>query len=243
MEEQMEKDLMKLLDAQKVDVEIDQLNRNTKEYPKEKARLEKEISDFENTIETMKKDITDNEVKRKTIEVEIEAERENLTKKEPRLLTTKTNKEYTAVQHEIEISKEKIDSLETEDLELMTAVDAMKPQLDELEKSLAETSEKNTKIISDIDTKYESIESDTKQLEMKRNQILEDVADRPRTIYNRLRKGKSGIAVSTVDHVKHSCRGCFKQLPPQKVLEVRRQNKLIFCENCGRILIWDTKDE
>ncbi len=239
----MEKDLMKLLEAQKIDLEIDQLNRNTKEYPKQKAHLEKEIEDIKNASETLKNSISENEAKRRNIEIEIESERGNLLEKEKRLLTTKTNKEYTAVQHEIEMSKEKIDTLETEDLELMTSVDTMKPELDELKKTLAETREKNSQKIIEIDGKFKSIESDTKQLEMKRNQILKDVADRTRTIYNRLRKGKSGIAVSSVDPVKHSCRGCFKQLPPQKVLEVRRQNRLIFCENCGRILVWDTKNE
>ena len=233
---------MKLLEAQKVDLEIDQLNRNTKEYPKEKARLEKEIEDLVNASETLKNNISEHEVKRRNIEIEIESEHENLAEKEQRLLTTKTNKEYTAVQHEIEISKEKIDTLETEDLELMTSFETMKPELDELEKTLAETRKKNSQEIREIDDKFKSIESDTKQLDMKRNQILEGVADRTRTIYNRLRKGKSGVAVSSVDPVKHSCRGCFKQLPPQKVLEVRRQNKLIFCENCGRILVWDMKD-
>ncbi len=239
----MEKDLMKLLEAQKVDLEIDQLSRNTKEYPKEKARLEKEIDTLENNLETLKNTISENEVKRRNVETEIESEREHLAEKEARLLTTKTNKEYTAVQHEIESSKEKIDTLETEDLELMSSLETMIPQVDELEKTLSETREKNSQEILEIDDKFKSIESDSKQLEMKRTQILEDVADRTRTIYTRLRKGKSGIAVSSVDPVKHSCRGCFKQLPPQKVLEVRRQNKLIFCENCGRILVWDSANE
>ena len=60
-------------------------------------------------------------------------------------------------------------------------------------------------------------------------------------IYKRLRKGKNGLAVSTVNPVKHSCQGCHKRLPPQKVQEVRKNNDIIFCENCGRILVWDAE--
>ncbi len=74
--------------------------------------------------------------------------------------------------------------------------------------------------------------------------MLDDVkTERGLSIYNRLRKGKSGIAISPVDKHKLTCRGCYKQLPPQKVMEVRRGEKIILCESCGRILVWDNRTE
>jgi uncharacterized protein len=35
------------------------------------------------------------------------------------------------------------------------------------------------------------------------------------------------------------CGGCFKNLPPQRMLEIREMKRLNLCEVCGRILIWD----
>ena len=125
----------------------------------------------------------------------------------------------------------------------MTEFDILVPKKQELEKNLKKTKKNNTSKINEIQGKFESIESDIKTLELKRKIALKDIDSRALSTYNRLRKGKSGLAVSTVDPVKHSCRGCFKQLPPQKVLEIRRGNKVIFCENCGRILVWDFKNE
>ena len=121
----------------------------------------------------------------------------------------------------------------------MTELDALGSQKEELEKNLEEIMKSNTSKISKIQKRFDSIESDITVLEKKRESTLKAVNTRTLSTYNRLRKGKSGIAIATVDPVKHSCRGCFKQLPPQKVLEVRRKNKIIFCENCGRILVWD----
>ena len=236
-------ELMKLLEAQKKDLEIDGLNRNKKEYPRQKENLLNEIKDVENTLENSKSTILEKEKNRRMIENEIKTEREALTQKDNRLLGTKTNKEYTAVQHEIEMTRERLDSLETEDLELMTELDELELQKEELEKILKEIRINNTLKVDDIQTKFDSIESDIKKLERKREKILKDVSSRTLTIYNRLRKGKGGLAVSTVNPVKNSCKGCFKQLPPQKVLEIRRGNKIILCENCGRILVWDKGNE
>ena len=239
----MKIELMKLLEAQKKDLEIDDLDRNRKEYPMQKENLLKEIKDVENSLENSKTTILEKEKNRRMVENELKTEREALLQKDNKLLGTKTNKEYTAVQHEIELTRERIDSLETEDLELMTELDELEPQKKELKKILKEIQINNTSKIDEIQKKFESIESDIKKLERKREKTLKDISSGTLKIYNRLRKGKSGLAVSTVNPVKHSCKGCFKQLPPQKVLEIRRGNKIILCENCGRILVWDEGNE
>lgn len=239
----MKNDLMKLLKAQKIDLEIDQLNKYKEDYPLEKENLKKEIDDLKNSLEDIKAVILEKEKNRRNVENEIEAERETLSFKEKRLIETKTNKEYTAVQHEIELARERIDSLETEDLELMTELDTLGPKKEEIDNNLKEIEKNNTSKINEIQKKFESIESDVKKRELKRKKALKDINDRALSAYNRLRKGRSNLAVSTVDPVKHFCRGCFKQLPPQKVLEIRRSNKVIFCENCGRILVWDFENE
>lgn len=239
----MEKDMIKLLEAQKIDLEIDKVNRHRTEYPKQQEQLKKETEKLQQDLENVKADILEKETTRRNIESEISAEREQLLLKEQRLLETKTNKEYNAVQNEIMQARERIDSLETEDLELMTELDSLGPQQEELEKSSKETAKKNRKEISKIKKNFEAIESDISTLEHKRNLAITDVNKRALAVYTRLRRGKDGIAVSTVDPVKFSCKGCYKQLPPQKVLELRRRNKMIFCENCGRILVWDPAND
>jgi predicted nucleic acid-binding Zn-ribbon protein len=51
----------------------------------------------------------------------------------------------------------------------------------------------------------------------------------------RIRKAKKGMAVSTIR--RSACSGCHNIVPPQRQLEIRRNNKLFFCEYCGRILV------
>jgi len=240
----MKNDLIKLLNAQEIDLEIDKLMRSKKDYPKQMEVLKKEIDDLKKTIVEKENRFQEIENNRRNIESEIEAEKELLEQKEKRLLETKNNKEYTAVHNEIELARERIDSLETEDLELMTEQDILSPEIAELKKNQKVTKKANTATIAVIQKNFSSIETDITDFEEKREKELQNVNNsRGMKIYNRLRKGKSGLAVTQVDKEKLTCRGCFKQLPPQKVLEVKRAQKIILCENCGRILVWDSRDE
>jgi len=239
----MKEQLSKLLAAQKIDLEIDQLERSREDYPREIELLKKEIVDFETELSETDAAIAENEKSRRLIEEEIAAERDTQKKKEARLIETKTNKEYTAVQHEIVAARERVDSLETEDLELMTAMDELTPKQQELTDRLAEIRKNNETAIAEIQHKFDSIESDVAKLDRSRERTLKGIDSRSNSVYTRLRKGKGGIAVVTVDPVKLTCRGCHKKLPHQKVLEIRRSERLIFCESCGRVLAWDQSED
>jgi uncharacterized protein len=243
MEESMKDDLMKLLDAQEIDLEIDNLLKSKKEYPEQIEFLEKEVADLQLSLEELNKLIEETKKNGREIELELKAERESLTKREKRLLETKTNKEYNAVQNEIIQARDRIDALETEDIEIMSKLDEMVPKSEETRQKLEVLLTENTSRIKDMKKCFDSIETDIAKLEQKRNSMLTQVNKRHLAVYNRLRKGKGGIAISRVNKAKLSCRGCFKHLPPQKVLEVRRCNTMLFCENCGRILAWDEREE
>jgi predicted nucleic acid-binding Zn-ribbon protein len=53
--------------------------------------------------------------------------------------------------------------------------------------------------------------------------------------YMRIRKAKKGLAGATIK--RSACSGCHNIVPSQRQLEIRRNNKLFYCEYCGRILV------
>lgn len=234
----MDEEIQKLLEAQQIDIEIDKLRKYRNIYPAQVAALEGEIASLEQEISDVTASIQKDEVNHRNIESEIVAEKERLGTREQRLLITKTNKEYTAVQHEIVQSRERIDLLENEGLAILSELDQLRPRKTELEQKLSEVRRANGEKIADINEKLRTLESDILALEKKSERALEGVNPRALSVYHRLRRSKNGIAISMVDPQRLSCRGCFKQLPPQKVLELRRHDKMMFCENCGRILYW-----
>lgn len=239
----MKEDLMRLLGAQEIDLEIDNLLKSKKDYPAQIDFLEKQVADLKQSLNDLDKLIAETKKNRHEIELELQAERDVLSKKDKRLLETKTNKEYNAVQNEIVLARDRIDALETEDIEIMSKLDELEPKREDTKQKLEALTTENTVRIREFRKCFNSIETDIEHLEKKRNSILAQVNKRYLAIYNRLRKGRGGLAIATVNKAKLSCRGCFKHLPPQKVLEVRRCAVMLFCENCGRILVWDERDE
>jgi len=238
----MKNDLVKLLEAQDVDLQIDSLGKTQKEYPEQIEALLSEIENLKNTCADLERQFEESTQSRTDIETEIQAERETLTRKEKRLLETKTNKEYNAVQSEIEQARSRIDALETEDLNLMTKLDDLGPRIDEAKIKRDEATAENTAKVAVLREKLGSIESDRGILEQKRDSILIGVNKRLLSVYSRLRRGRHATAIATVNHAKYSCMGCFHHLPPQKVMEIRRCNTMISCESCGRILFWDDRE-
>ena len=238
----MKDDLMKLLEAQEVDLKIDTLLKSQKEYPEQIEFLLNEIDDLVKSIEELHSTFTQTKINRQELETEIQAERELLSKKEKRLLETKTNKEYNAVQSEIEQARARIDSLETEEIEILGRLDTLEPKIAETRLKIEEVTAVNTKRVEELKSSLDSVETDREKLERERSRILKDVNKRLLAVYSRLRKGRKGLAIATVNKTKFSCGGCFKHLPPQKVMEIRRGNTLINCENCGRILVWDERE-
>jgi predicted nucleic acid-binding Zn-ribbon protein len=35
------------------------------------------------------------------------------------------------------------------------------------------------------------------------------------------------------------CSGCFIAIPPMRLDKIRAMDEIIYCENCGRILVWE----
>jgi predicted nucleic acid-binding Zn-ribbon protein len=65
-------------------------------------------------------------------------------------------------------------------------------------------------------------------------EILAKLEPRHRSYYQRLKK-RFGHAVVPV--IKNLCTGCFANIPSSFV-SVTHENKVLSCENCGRILYW-----
>ena len=60
-------------------------------------------------------------------------------------------------------------------------------------------------------------------------------------LYNTLKEKRKGVGVVSVK--QETCQGCFVNVPPQMFIEVQKNNALIRCPNCNRILYWEGNGE
>lgn len=224
-----------LYELQLIDDQLDELEELRGDLPNAVRALEDKIKELKTDIEFKNKQRTESLARREENEEEVEKLRANQQKFKAQLYQVRNNKEYDALTKEIDHSETQINKLLAEndamaDLSkrLSDEIDTINPMLEELTEEL-KTKESELKEIIKANEKEES------KLLAKRKSVEENVKKPDYSAYMRIRKAKRGKAVATIK--RSACSGCHNVVPPQRQLEIRRNNKLFFCEYCGRILV------
>lgn len=232
----VEEKLSSLVKLQKVDSKLDEIGILKGELPIEVSDLEDEIQGLharQTRIEEEINGISDFMEKKKVVIADAEA---LLKKYEKQSDNVKNNREFEAInkememqQLEIKLAEKHIKDANDEIAEKITLLDAAKKQIANKEGILTTKKNELQKIISDT----EKEENHYKELSEKARIALDE---RLLFSYDRIRNNyRNGMAVVPV--MRDSCGGCFNAIPPQKQSEIKQHKKIIVCENCGRILV------
>jgi hypothetical protein len=84
-------------------------------------------------------------------------------------------------------------------------------------------------------TAVDQKEMDT--LAAERKQILAEMTPRIASEYERIRKGRAGVAIAEV--IGGRCSKCNMQVRPQFLQELKRGDTVMVCESCKRMLYWN----
>jgi predicted nucleic acid-binding Zn-ribbon protein len=225
------------MELQNLDSKLDQLRSLRGDLPNQVERMHRDLEEAQRKQE-------EREVKRQAyqkekgmIEVDVKALEGRQTKYQNQLFQVKTNREYDAVTLEIESVKQNIEMKESRLLELMDLEEDIKHAIEAGQSDIEKLSETLEERRLELDERMAKTEKDEIALCDKREKVLRNLTPRILATYERIRKAKNGFAVTPV--VRNACGGCFKTLPPQRILEIRQMNRIQLCEVCGRILVWD----
>ncbi|MCD6162947.1 MAG: hypothetical protein J7K40_11110 [candidate division Zixibacteria bacterium] len=236
----MQQILTSLLDLQEIDEQLGELERSKVYLPEMIDNVNNEIVILEKEYQENKDILIEAQKKQKQIEIDIEADKEALGKYTKQMKVIKTNKEYDALITEIDQRKQNISDSEDEILKLMGTIDESTEKIGELEAELKDVKENNQTHLENLRSEMALLESKIVEKKQIRQELTKSLDRKALTVYERIRKGKGGNAV--VPLRKRACGGCFKQIPPQMVQQIRRGDRIYTCDSCGRILIWIDED-
>ena len=164
----------------------------------------------------------------------MESKSTNLKKFQAQLYQVKSNKEYSAIQ--LEIQNTKIELAENEEKILVKMLDE-----DSFKKTILEKQNevKETEMMLDNKKKECNAELDKLQLELdaklnEREVFLKNIDSKLLEVYERIRKSKGGIAI--VEIKDGTCGACYMTIRPQLLIEVKDNDNFVQCESCSRIL-------
>jgi predicted nucleic acid-binding Zn-ribbon protein len=232
----IEQKLKALYKLQVIDTKIDKLRAVRGELPMEVADLEddiaglntrqenikNEVANFEDVISTLKNKITDAKALKKKYEKQLE--------------NVKNNREYEALNKEIEITGLEILAAEKKIKNTQFEIEQKKQQLDILAQ---ETEGRQTDLNNkqaELKTITDETEKEEQELMKSRNSALQFIEERLLHSYEKIRASvKNGLGIASI--MRDSCSGCFSKIPPQRQLDIKQRKKIIVCEHCGRVLV------
>lgn len=233
----MREHLELLWELQKIDLDLKHIMDERDRYPKELKKLEEKQKLEKERFLKEKEKLESLEKERRQKERNLLGEQEKIKRSEGRMSEVKTNKEYQALLSEIETFKETAGRIEEEILLIMEEIEELKKQLARREKEMATTLEKVEEEKKKIQEKMDQDEIAWKEKSHRKEILSKQVESNLFKLYNMLKEKRQGIGMVSVRN--ETCQGCFVNVPPQMFIEVQKNNAIIRCPNCNRILYWD----
>lgn len=224
-----------LYQLQQIDNQLDELEDLRGDLPNMVRELEEKINSFIGDIDAKEKEQKNSITKRGDNEDEIEKLKENQKKFKAQLYQVRNNKEYDALTKEIDHTEEQINKLEAENNSLADRSKVLTLEMEEITPKLDELNQELKVKEADLKEIIKANEREESKLLEERKKLESEVKKNDLSAYMRIRKAKKGLAVATIK--RSACSGCHNIVPSQRQLEIRRNNRLFFCEYCGRILV------
>ncbi|MBP1691176.1 MAG: Zn-ribbon protein [Bacteroidetes bacterium] len=233
----MKTKLQYLYALQLIDTNLDELLQQKGDLPAEVQKLEKDLADQRQHHDAVEQAMRQAFTQRDNADSEIVGLRQRLEKYKSQQFAVRSNREYDALTREMDGASEAITRLEkemeqleaqatnarTELAEIDLRIEAAKVHLEEKRVALAEIS----KLTEDEELHFQH----------ERQKAVTRISKQDLAAYERIRKAKKGMAVVPVK--KGACGGCYNRVPPQKLLELRQNERMYTCERCGRIIVSD----
>jgi len=230
------KDLLKFLIAlQQKDSLILEKRRFIDKVPMRIFEVDEPLKQAKTDLENMKKKHEAASRKKREKESALSELQEKIRKMKARASELKTNKEYQAYQKEVETSEKEIFNIEDQILQLMEEVDILSKEQKEKEAAVKAEIEKINSFKNELDAEAAKHEKELDELKKERAGIVSGIGPEVYNIYmTLLRDSGDGVAVTKARN--ELCSGCDMNIPPQLYVEIRKNEEIIQCPQCRRIL-------
>lgn len=230
----MHADLERLIHLQELDLAAERDRRRIADIPAARQALDERLVAATAAVEAVKQRLTANQAARRDIDKELAAVQSRLSKFKNQLMEVKTNKEYQAMQKEMAVAEEEISAHETRMLERMEEADAIARDLKAAEAALkAEQSAVATEK-TQLEQEQAAAERDLEAVLADRATLTSQISREAFSLFERVSQNRKGVAVAEARD--GLCTVCHVRLRPQVFNDVRRNDRIIQCESCTRIL-------
>jgi predicted nucleic acid-binding Zn-ribbon protein len=213
-----------------------QLLKGAEETPKRIAEIEREFELFEGGFLSKKAEHDHAKKTHRSIEQSISELETKIARSKTRMTEVKTNKEYQAMLKEIEDVKGEISGHEDQALEVMENIEALGKALKDLEKEVKSRRQKLEEDRKVLEARNEGVKDRLASLEAMEQKVRDKLEADILRRYDFLLQRMGGVAVAAVQ--SGVCQVCHMNIPPQKFIELQRDEAIFDCPHCHRFVYW-----
>ena len=238
----MDQELKKMISLQDVDNQIYDIESLAGDLPNRVEKKENSLSHVQSQLEIINEELDKLEKENRKTAIDIEDSSVRLDKYKEQLFLVKTNKEYDALNHEIDHLKGIVSDSEEKSL---TNESKIEDHEESKKVNKTELNELGTSLKIDKKNLQEALASSKDELEKlnkSRKIIANDINKSFLSTYDQL-KVKRGTGVSSLSG--SCCGSCFSTLPPQMLSEIKSNNIIHRCPSCSVFMYFeeDTVEE
>ena len=230
----MNADLERVIVLQRLDTAAQDAQRRLADQPEREKALESRLAAAHEHVASAKGRLAESQTARRTVEKDVALHQGRLSKFREQAMAVKTNQEYHAVQKEIEFAQTEMKSAEDKVLERMLEADDLAAAMKRAEAELASA-------LKNVDADRKAMAAEVAELRSSLERIGAERADVVRSIdpqvlatFERVAQRRNGVAVAEAR--EGICMICHVRLRPQVFNTVRRNEQIIQCDTCNRLL-------
>jgi len=233
----MSPDLQQLIDLQNLETAIEEAKRRIAAHPQRMADADARLAHAKDVLETARQRLKASQEKRREQEKEAATFQSRLSKFKDQLSAVKTNREYQAMQLEIETAQKELGVVEERVLERMMEADALTAEIKKAEQALAAQQREVEAEKKTLAEELITVEAALKAATERRQALVKSLSPQLVALFEQVSRARKGLAivVATRDGL---CSACHVRLRPQAFQEVRRNDQIIQCPSCNRILYY-----
>ena len=232
----MNADLERVIALQRLDSAAQDAQRRLAEEPERLKAFDTRLETARAAVAGAKERLAENQSARRSIEKDLAVHQGRLSKFRDQLMSVKTNVEYQAMQKEIEFAQHEVKAYEDKILERMLEADDLTAAVKRAE---AESAAEQKAVDADRRAYIADLAGVRQALERitgERAELVRSLSPQVLSTFEVVSRRRNGVAVAEArDGI---CTICHVRMRPQVFNTVRRNEEIVQCDSCQRILFF-----
>ena len=230
----MNADLERLIVLQRLDSTAQDARRKLADMPDRAKAIDATLAAARENVATAKTRLTDSQSVRREHEKTVALHQGRLSKFREQAMSVKTNQEYHAIQKEIAFAQTEMKTAEDAVLVQMIEGDDLAAAVKRAEADLAAAQKKSDADRKALTAETADLESSLEKLATERSAVVQSLTPQVLATFELVARRRNGVAIAEArDGI---CTICHVRMRPQVFNTVRRNEQIIQCDSCNRIL-------